>query len=120
MSIAMSTTAASTSGAAGSADSSAPRRNSKRPKCNLFLKNLSFVFNFVFHRILGLGVRLVGTVVMGFVWFLVIWVNFYLIGFLFLDPFSFRLCYLGQIQLRLKSEQVFVCLFEDWDLGSLV
>lgn len=76
MSIAMSTTTASTSGAAGSADSSAPRRNSKRPKCNLFLRNLNFAFNFVFHRILGLGVGLAGTVVMDFVWFCIVLVWF--------------------------------------------
>jgi hypothetical protein len=43
LSVMNSNTASSSAGGAGSADASAPRRNSKRPKCNFLSKTSFFV-----------------------------------------------------------------------------
>ena len=47
-----SNTASSSAGVAGSADSIAPRRNSKKPKCNFFSKDLIFMDIFFFLGVL--------------------------------------------------------------------
>ena len=48
-----SNTASSSAGVTGSADSTAPRRNSKKPKCNFFSKDLIFMdYLFIYYLLL--------------------------------------------------------------------